>query len=142
MSKEENTAAGSMRAGFTLMEILVAVAIIGILGTVAVTSVQSNIEKARVTAAQESVNNIHGAVMNYYLQNKKYPTDLRDLVKENSDGVAILEGGEGVLEDPFGTEYKMEKKGKKIVVISAGPDTEFGTDDDLRSDTVKKSKSE
>ena len=45
----------AMRAGFTLMEILVAVAIIGILGTVAVQSIVSNLETAKKTAAKESV---------------------------------------------------------------------------------------
>ena len=33
---------------------------------------------------------------------------------------------------------KYERKGKKIVVISAGPDGEFGGEDDIRSDTTKK----
>jgi len=142
MKENENQAVTAMRAGFTLMEILVAVAIIGILGTVAVQSVTSNIEKSKITAAQESVNNIANAVTTYYLANKKYPNDLRDLIKENSDGEAVLEGGEGVLEDPWGNEYKYEKKGKKYVVISSGPDGEFGNEDDLRSDIKKKSKKE
>ena len=140
MRKLENESASAMRAGFTLMEILVAVAIIGILGTVAVQQVTSNIEKAKVTAAKEAVDNIKNAVTTYYLNNKKYPSDLKDLVKENSDGEAVLEGGEGALEDPWGIEFKYEKKGKKIVVISAGPDMEFGNDDDIRSDKIKSSK--
>ena len=141
-SSIEKKTAASMRAGFTLMEILVAVAIIGILGTVAVTSITGNIEKAKQTAAQESVNNIKNAVMTYYLQNKKYPSDLKDLIVENSEGIAVLEGGEGALEDPWGNEYKYERKGQKILVTSAGPDGQFGNEDDLRSDTIKKSKNQ
>jgi len=136
----EKKTANAMRAGFTLMEILVAVAIIGILGTVAVQQVTGNIERAKLTAAKESVDNIANAVTSYYLANKKYPNDLKDLIKENSDGEAILSGGEGALEDPWGTEFKFEKKGKKYVVVSAGPDMEFGGEDDIRSDTTKKSK--
>ena len=30
----------------------------------------------------------------------------------------------------------IEVKGKRFVIISAGPDTEFGTEDDIRSDTI------
>ena len=140
MHKNENEIAVAMRAGFTLIEILVAVAIIGILGAVAVVNVSQSMDSAKVTAAQEGVNNIKSAIMTYNIQYKKYPTDLQALIKEDSDGNAILEGGEGALEDPFGTEYKMEKTGKKYVVISAGPDMEFGTEDDIRSDKKAKSK--
>ena len=140
MHKEENEMSVAMRAGFTLIEILVAVAIIGILGAVAVVNVTANIENAKVTAAQESVNNLKNAVTTYYLKNKKYPSALTDLVKEDSEGIAVLEGGEGALEDPWGTEFKYERKGSKITVISAGPDGEFGNDDDVRSDKIKKSK--
>lgn len=138
-SREENVAVGAMRAGFTLIEILVAVAIIGILGTVATMSITSSLEKAKGTAAKEAVGNIKGAVMNYYLQNKKYPTDLHALIEAKGDEEPVLDGGEGALEDPWGTEYKLERNGKKVVVISAGPDTEFGSDDDIRSDKVAKS---
>ena len=139
-SREETIAAQAMRSGFTLIEILVAVAIIGILGTVATMSVTANIEKAKVTAAKEAVGNIKGAVMNYYLQHKKYPADLNALITATGDDEPVLEGGEGALEDPWGTEFKLEKNGKKIAVISAGPDTEFGTDDDVRSDKVATSR--
>lgn len=140
MRNEENEMAVAMRAGFTLIEILVAVAIIGILGAVAVVNVTSNIESAKITAAQESVNNLKNAVTTYYLKNKKYPTDLKDLIKEDSNGESVLEGGEGALEDPWGSEFKYERKGSKIVIISAGPDGEFGGEDDIRSDKIKKTK--
>lgn len=140
-SREENVAIASMRAGFTLIEILVAVAIIGILGTVAVMNVTKNLEQAKVTAAQEAVVNIKNAVMNFYLQTKKYPSDLNALIEASGDEEPVLEGGEGVLEDPWGTEYKYERKGSKILVVSAGPDLSFGTEDDVRSDKVGKSRS-
>ena len=136
--KEENNAVQAMRAGFTLIEILVAVAIIGILGTVATMSIAKNIENAKGTAAKAAVDNIKAAVMNYNLQNKRYPSDLNALIESRGDEEPILEGGEGALDDPWGTQYKYERKGSKIVVISAGPDGEFGNDDDIRSDTTKK----
>jgi len=140
MTNEEKETSLAMRAGFTLIEILVAVAIIGILGAVAVVNVTANIESAKVTAAQESVNNLKSAVTTYYLKNKKHPSSLQDLIKEDSEGAAVVEGGEGALEDPWGTEFRYESKGSKFAIISAGPDMEFGTDDDIRSDKIKKAK--
>ncbi len=138
-SKEETVAVQTLRAGFTLIEILVAVAIIGILGTVATMSITANLEKAKGTAAKEAVGNIKAAVVNYNLQTKKWPSDLTALITADGDEEPVLEGGEGALDDPWGNEYKMERSGKKIAVISAGPDGEFGTDDDVRSDKIAKS---
>lgn len=137
MRKEENTMCAAMREGFTLIEILVAVAIIGILGTVATMSITKSLDKARVTAAQEAVNNIHSACESYKMSTKKYPSDLTTLVSGDDP---YLQGGEGALEDPWGNEYRMEKKGKNIVIISNGPDGESGNDDDVRSDKIAKTK--
>ena len=139
MKQDENTVVAAMRSGFTLIEILVAVAIIGIMGTVAVMNITANIEKAKVTATKEAVVNIKNAVINYYMQSKRYPSDLNALITASGDDEPILDGGEGALEDPWGTEYKYERNGKKVVIISAGPDTSFGTEDDIRSDKIAKS---
>ena len=53
--KEENAAVHAMRAGFTLIEILVAVAIIGILGTIAVVNIPKMLESSNRTAAKSGV---------------------------------------------------------------------------------------
>lgn len=135
--KEDKKMAEMMREGFTLIEILVAVAIIGILGTVATISITRSLDKAKVTAAQEAVRNIHSACETYKMSTKKYPSDLNALVTGDDP---YLQGGEGSLEDPWGNDYRMEKKGKNIVVISNGPDGESGNDDDVRSDRIAKSK--
>ncbi len=134
----ENTTAAAMRAGFTLIEILVAVAIIGILGTVATVSIPRILENSKIKAAKVAVDNLKGAVVTYNIEKGKYPSDLKALVEATGDDEPILDGGEGALYDPWGTEYKLERKGKKIVVICAGPDGDFGGEDDIRSDTTKK----
>ena len=139
MKKEvETKAATAMRAGFTLIEILVAVAIIGILGTVATVSIPKILENAKIKAAKSGVDSLKNAVVTYNIEKGKYPSDLKALVEASGDDEPVVEGGEGALYDPWGVEYKYERKGKKIVVISAGPDGEFGGDDDIRSDTTKK----
>ena len=135
MNRKENKFVEAARRGFTLVELLVVVAILGILGTIAIQNVTGHIAKTRITAAEAGVRAIQEACTTYYIQHKKLPTSLDQLV-EGED--PILEGGEGALYDPWDNKYEMESKGKKVVVKSAGEDGEMGTDDDIRSDKKKK----
>lgn len=132
----------SMKRGFTLVELLVVVAILGILGTIAVSNVTEHLRKANETAAKASVDSIKDAVITYSIaNNSKLPDSLDKLVEERGDNPPILEGGSDVLIDPWGNKYNYEKKGNKhFVIISAGPDSDFGTEDDIRSDKINKKK--
>lgn len=65
--------------GFTLIELMVVLAIIGVLAALIVPNVLSRADDARVTAARTDVNNIMQALKLYRLDNQRYPTNEQGL---------------------------------------------------------------
>lgn len=139
---QEKFLAETMRRGFTLVELLVVVAILGILGAIGLQGVTKHIENTRKTAAKTAVDNIRGAVTAYMIGEKKSipPSDLKVVIEPKGDEDPYLEGGEGALVDPWDNDYRIEVKGKRFVVISNGPDGSPNTEDDIRSDKIEKTK--
>ncbi len=137
--EKTNAAISAMKRGFTLVELLVVVAILGILATIAIQNVGGNIDETNKTAAAASVRGIDDAIVTYKIKHGRLPDSLTALIDGDDP---ILKGGEGALQDPWGNDYKLVKKGSKsYYILSAGPDGQEGTEDDIRSDkTEKKSK--
>ena len=121
---------GTGPAGFTLIEILVVVVIIGILGAVIVPNLLSRPDQARVTAAQTDLRSLGNALDMYRLDNFQYPsTDqgLQALVSRpsgfpeaknwNSDGYI-----KNLPTDPWGMPYVYERSGSDISLFSLGAD--------------------
>ena len=138
-NQEKRTAREVLRQGFTLIEILVVVAIIGMLGAVAVPAYMSHLKEARVATARELIKSVETALNMYSMKHGgKYPDSLEALTQETDDEEALLQGD---YVDPWGQELKYEKQGKKRPLLtSAGPDEEFGTEDDLTNKDTKKKK--
>jgi general secretion pathway protein G len=137
MKREENAVISTMKAGFTLVELLVVVAIIGILGTIAIQNVVGNIAKTRITAAEAGVQSLKESCATYYIQHKKLPTSLDQLLEGDDP---VLESDRG-LYDPWDNRYEMEiKNGKLVIIKSAGENGTMGDEDDISSNDKKKTK--
>ena len=63
-----------LQAGFTLIELMVVLLIIGVLAALIVPNVLDRADDARVTAAKTDVNNLMQALKLYRLDNQRYPT--------------------------------------------------------------------
>ena len=70
----------SREAGFSLIELIVVVTIIGILAGVAMINVRNGVRKAQETALKENLFNLRKAIDNFYADKQKYPGDLNELV--------------------------------------------------------------
>ncbi len=69
--------------GFTLIEMLIVVALIGILATIAVGQYQRSIVKAKEAALLENLFVMRSQINNYFADKGEYPYDLQTLVDEH-----------------------------------------------------------
>jgi general secretion pathway protein G len=122
--------------GFTLVEIMVVVVIIGILGMLVVPKLLGRTGEARVTAARTDIATLMQALKLYKLDNQRYPTTeqgLQALVQKPTTGPAAngwKEGGyvEKLPKDPWGNNYQYLQPGLhgEIDVFSLGADAQPG----------------
>jgi len=127
--------------GFTLIEIMVVVVIMGVLAALVVPKLLSRTGESKVAAAKVDIATIMQALKLYKLDNQRYPTTeqgLQALLTKPTNGPAAngwKEGGylEKMPRDPWGAPYQMLSPGVKgeIDVFSLGADGQpGGTGDD------------
>lgn len=97
--------------GFTLIEVMVVVVILGILAAFIVPRLMDRPDAARIAKAQSDIRAIESALALYRLDNHAYPsTDqgLEALVDKPADAPAWKEGGylDRLPKDPWGNEYQ------------------------------------
>jgi general secretion pathway protein G len=124
------------QGGFTLVEIMVVVVIIGILGMLVVPKLLGRTGEARVTAAKTDIATLMQALKLYKLDNQRYPTTeqgLTALVQKPTAGPAAngwKEGGyvEKLPKDPWGNNYQYLQPGLhgEIDLFSLGADGQPG----------------
>jgi len=97
------------REGFTLLEILVVVAIIVILAGVATFAYTRYIDDAKVDTAKQSMKVLETAAKNFTLKNGQVPPEsLALLIQPPDGGRPFVEGGESALVDPWGKPYQYD----------------------------------
>jgi general secretion pathway protein G len=76
----------SKRSGFTLIEIILVVVIIGILAGIAVPRMGGRTEQAKITKARQTINTLSMAIQEYEMINGTYPSSLDSLLDESKGG--------------------------------------------------------
>ena len=120
--------------GFTLIELMVVLVIIGLLAALIVPNVLDRADDARLTAARTDVSNIMQSLKLYRLDNQRYPTGeqgLQALVTKPTT-TPVPSNWRPYLEklpqDPWGQPYKYLNPGLKgeVDVFSLGADGKEG----------------
>lgn len=111
----------SRQRGFTLIEIMVVVVILGVLAALVVPQIMSRPEQAKITAARSDIKAIATALEIYKLDNHRYPTTqqgLEALVKKPTGMSSALNWNpDGYLKrlpkDPWGNPYQFLTPGRE-----------------------------
>ena len=125
--------------GFTLIEIMVVIVILGILAAVVVPNIMSRPDEARITKAKQDIRALETALDLYKLDNFNYPTTEQGLealvtipttppVPKRYREEAYLKK---VPKDPWENEYQYLSPGERaaIDIFSLGPDQQLSDDD-------------
>ena len=113
----KRTHRGQARGGFTLMEMMVVVAIIVVLVAVAVPMFMGRLDEAKVSAARASIESITQAAQMYKLKYGDYPPNLVALTQPGADGTApFIELKH--LTDPWQRPYEYDPRGPHNVIYS------------------------
>ena len=132
--------------GFTLIEIMVVVVIMGILAALVVPKLMGRTDDARIAAAKQDISTIMQALKLYRLDNQRYPSTeqgLQALIVKPTSGPAAngwKTGGyiDKLPKDPWGNPYQYLSPGLKgeVDVFSYGADGQpggVGNDADIGS---------
>ena len=125
--------------GFTLIEIMVVVVILGILAAVVVPRIMSRPEEARITKAKQDIRALETALDLYKLDNFNYPTTEQGLealvTKPSTPPEPKRYREEGYLKkvpnDPWQNPYQFLNPGERgtIDIFSLGPDQQVSDDE-------------
>jgi len=133
------------RRGFTLIEIMIVLAIVGLLFSFVGVSVIKKFKESKIQAARIQMAAYQQSLQAYYLAHNIYPhtsQGLEALVKKPSAGKVpenYQDGGyfgkKELAKDPFGTHYRYVCDDYQNFTISSnGPDGDPDTEDDIKSE--------
>ena len=129
-----------VRTGFTMVELMAVLVILGLLMAVIVRNFVGQTDKARVRTTQANLKSLHGTVNQFKMDTGRFPTEeegLMALIEQPSDVENWQPGGyletTELPKDGWGNEFYYElwpESGKPFVIKSYGADKEEGGEED------------
>lgn len=131
----------SLQRGFSLIEIMVVLFIIGIMAALVAPQILGNQETAQIKKAAVDIQQLEGALEMYKLRTNRFPTTEQGLealvTSPTIDPIPRNYPEDGFIrrlpQDPWGNPYQLLSPGEidTIDIYSFGPDLQEGTEDDI-----------
>lgn len=143
--RRSSAANARRRLGFTLVELLLVLVILGTLAAIVYPKLAGRSEQARITAARTQIASFSTALDAFEVDNGYFPRGkdgLQDLVIQPNDSTN-WKGPylKDVPKDPWGNDYIYEYPGRYNLnsydLYSMGPDLKEGTEDDVTNWTKR-----
>lgn len=117
--------------GFTMIELLVVITMLGILAAIAVPKIKNQMDKPKKSRAIVEIKTMKDAMDTYFAENNKYPSDkanIDTLMQEN--GVLGGKFSKGAV-DPWGRPYYIKAARDSYTIWSEGADESDDKKDDI-----------
>ena len=111
--------------GMTLIEIMIVITIFAMIAGGVAVALLPRLEEARIKSTKTDAQALRSAVMLYVADNPRGCPTVEDLVNER-----YLDGSRRTA-DAWDTEFQISCEDGDVAVVSAGPDLEFNTEDDI-----------
>lgn len=138
---EQTSSRRQQQRGFTLLEIMVVIVILGILASLVIPSLMGNKDRADRQKAVSDLITLENALDMYKLDNSRYPTSAQGLkalvTKPTQEPLPRNYRSDGYIrrlpQDPWGNDYHLTSPGLHgtVDLFSVGPDGEPHTGDDI-----------
>ncbi|MHC4842490.1 MAG: type II secretion system major pseudopilin GspG [Planctomycetota bacterium] len=129
-----------VKKGFSIVEIMAVLVIMGLLAGIVAINVIGRIDKAKVTATKANLKMLHNAVNQFKLDTGRFPSEelgLLELVEQPTDVMEWSPGGyletTDIPKDAWGNEFYYQRyteSGKPFMIISWGANGEEGGEGD------------
>jgi len=123
--RQRRIARATRREGMTLIEIMIVITIFAMIAGGVAVALLPRLEEARIKSTKTDAQALRSAVMLYVADNPRGCPTVEDLVNER-----YLDGSRRTA-DAWDTDFQITCEDGDIQVISAGPDLEFNTEDDI-----------
>jgi general secretion pathway protein G len=133
------------QGGFTLLELMLVVVIIGLLAAIVAPALIGRSKEAKIQTTKAQIANFETALDTYRLDNDNYPSSQQGLqaLRQQPSGDPAATNWKGpylkkaIPKDPWGNEYTYICPGNvntdSCDISSAGPDGKLGTEDDINN---------
>ena len=131
--------------GFTMIELLLVLVILGLLAGIVVPKFTGRTEKAKIRATESQLANFKTAITAFEIESGRFPRSdegLQALVEKPDDADEWSQQMEYIPDDPWGSAFVYIYPGRRnpngYDLYSPGPDTQQGTTDDIHHIPLQK----